>query len=201
MVGKQVVKQGLLRGHTIKAFGRNVNSLIDHDLTNNNFQAIKGYIFEEKDVLNATKGSDAIISVIGGAFNGQDKSRSLGMKNIITQMKQAGLKRIIALGGFGILNKDEQGIILDQPEYPEEYRAVGHEHLQAYLYLDKSDLDWTFVCAPNIINEDSTGTYVTNKNYPPIPDNGSIRAGDLATFMLDELIQNRFLKARVGISN
>ncbi len=201
MVGKRIVSQALAQGNTVKAFGRNVENLIDRDLDNDKLLAIKGYIFEEEDVLQAIKGSDVVISVLGGAFNGQDQTRSLGIKTIIGQMNKIGLKRIVALGGLGILNADEETLLIDTPEYPEEYKPVGREHLKAFEYLKESNLNWTFVCAPDIKDEEGQGNYHTNKDYPPIPNNGQIKAGDLADFMIKEAKENNFLKSRVGISN
>ncbi|MBC7589073.1 MAG: NAD(P)H-binding protein, partial [Chitinophagaceae bacterium] len=103
-VGKRAVYQALAEGHTVKAFGRNVDNLIDEDLRNQNFEAIKGHVFDEADVLHAVTGSHAVLSTLGGSIDGIDKTRSLGMKNIIFQMQRAGVKRIVALGGSGVLN-------------------------------------------------------------------------------------------------
>ncbi|WP_207496801.1 NAD(P)-dependent oxidoreductase [Aridibaculum aurantiacum] len=200
MVGKYIVRKALAQGHTIKAFGRNVQSLIDADLRNTKLVAVKGYVFDEGDVYKAIQGSDMVISVLGGAFNGKDKSRSLGIKNIVAQMKRAQVKRIVALGGKGILLSENDELLLDLPDYPEEYLPVGKEHLQAYLYLKESDLDWTIIGAPNLVDEDGSGHYTTSSEYPPQPDNGFIRAGDLAEFMLKEATANNYLQQRVGIS-
>lgn len=199
-VGRRAVEQALANGIIVKAFGRNIEALIDKDLRTDAFHAIKGHLFDEEEVLNAVKGSDAVISVIGGAFDGADKTRSLGIKNIVIQMQKTGVKRIIALGGMGILNSDQNTLIIDRPDYPQEYLPVGKEHQLAYEYLKASDLDWTFVCSPDILNEDATGNYITNADYPPTPNLYKIAAGDLADFMLNELKQNKFLKHRVGIS-
>lgn len=196
-----MVKQALAQGHTVKAFGRNVKSLIDEDLASERLEAIKGSVFEPTEVRSAVKGSDAVISVVGGSFDGLDRTRSLGIKTIIAQMAATGVNRIVALGGLGILNADEQTLLIDNPGYPEEFKPVGKEHLQAYLYLKESDLDWTFVCAPNIGDKNATGKYHTNKNYPPIPNSGNITAGDLAAFIIDETTNNQFVQLRVGISN
>lgn len=201
MVGKQIVALALAKNHTVKAFGRNVESLIDRDLDNDRLEAIKGYIFDEDDVLNAIKGSNAVLSVLGGAFDGKDKTRSLGIKNIIAQMQAAGVKRIVALGGMGVLNGPDNNLLIDEPGYPEEYKPVGREHVQAYNYLKESDLHWTFVCSPDIKDEEETGHFITNKDYPPSPNKGRITAGDLAAFMLAEVTSNEFVKSRVGISN
>jgi uncharacterized protein len=146
------------------------------------------------------KGCDAVISSIGGAFDGNDKTRSLGIKNITQQMQKAGVKRIVAVGGMGILNADEHTLIIDTENYPAEFIPVGNEHRKAYEYLKNSSLDWTFVCSPNILNDGPTGNYITSKDYPPKPNNMKINAGDLAQFMLNELEKNEYVKAKVGIS-
>lgn len=201
MVGKHIVKLALANGHKVVAFGRNVTSLLDADEVNDQLKAVKGYVFDESDVYEAIQGSDAVLSVLGGAFDGSDKTRSLGIKNIIKQMEKAELKRIIALGGSGVLNAETGGFIIDQPSYPSEYLPVGREHLQAYKFLKDSNLDWTFVCAPDIKEEIPTGNYTTNKDYPPVLNHNKIAAGDLAAFMLAESEKNEYVKSRVGISN
>ena len=199
-VGKRIVTLALAKGFTVKAFGRNIETLIDKDLHDDNFTAIKGYVFDAEEVFNAVKGSDAVISALGGSFDGSDKTRSLGIKNILHAMKLTGVNRIVALGGLGVLNATETTQIIETPQYPQMYYPVGKEHQQAFNYLQASNLDWTFVCAPDIIDQDETGKYVTSADYPPTPNYYKINAGDIAHFMVDEITANQFIKHRVGIS-
>lgn len=199
-VGKRIVHYGLAKGHTIRAFGRNVTSLIDHDNRNTNLEAIKGAVFDEGEVLNAVTGADAVLSALGGSFDGTDKTRSLGIKNIVSQMEKAGVHRIVALGNFSILSAPDGSFIIDQPNYPKEYLPVGLEHLQAYLYLRESNLNYTFVCSPDIKDEDATEKYIISETYPPTPNKSYITAGDLAHFMVNEAPQQNHNKKRVGIS-
>ncbi len=199
LVGKQLVQQALFNGDHVKAFGRNVYTT-DY-LQTENLQLVQGALFDEGEVYNAIKGCDAVISAIGGAMDGTDKARTLGMKNIIKQMHKAGVNKIIAIGGLGVLNADENSLLVDKDDYPPEYKAVGLEHKKAFELLKESGLDWTFVCPPNIINEGPTGSFVTSADYPPEPNKYKINAGDLALFMLNELEKNEFVKQRVGISN
>jgi hypothetical protein len=199
MVGKQLVKQALFNGYAVKAFGRNV--FTEFDTEEEGLELVKGALFDEKEVYEAIKGCDAVLSALGGSIDGSDKTRTLGMKNIITQMKKAAVRKIVAVGGFGVLNADENSLLIDQDNYPKEYLAVGMEHKKAYEYLNESGLDWTFVCCPDIINHDATGSFVTNASYPPEPNTFKINSGDLALFMLGELKKNEFVKERVGISN
>jgi len=199
MVGKQLVQQALFKKNNVKAFGRNVYTT-DY-LETENLELVQGALFDEGEVYNAIKDCDAVISAIGGSMDGTDKTRTLGMKNIIKQMQKAGVKRIIAIGGMGVLNADENSLLVDKDDYPAEYKAVGLEHKKAFELLKESGLDWTFVSPPNIINEGPTGSYVTNIDYPPEENKYKINAGDLAMMMLNELEKNEFVKHRVGISN
>ena len=199
MVGRQLVQQALFKGHTVKAFGRNVFTAFEKDTRH--LELIKGALFDEGEVLRAIKGSDAVLSVLGGSFDGNDKTRTLGIKNIIAQMKKSGVKRIIAVGGAGVLNADETTLIVDTENYPKEYIPVAKEHEQVYHDLNASGLNWTLVCPPNIIDHEATGSFITNANYLPQPDNNSINSGDLALFMLNEIEKDEYVKQRVGISN
>ena len=200
MVGKRIVGHALAKGFHVTAFGRNTDQLIDRDQRDDNLTAVKGYVFDEDDVAAAIRGADGVLSVLGGGIDGSDKTRSLGIKNIIKQMEKTGVKRIVALGGMGVLNANENQYLLDTPGYPSQYKAVGQEHLLAFLYLQASSLEWSFVCAPDILDADATGRYVTSKDYPPQPNHYQVTAGDLAEFMINELNTQQYIYHRAGIS-
>lgn len=199
MVGKQLVKEALLMGYTVKAFGRNVFAADFPE--NDQLELLHGALFDAGQVRHAIKGSDAVLSAIGGAFDGTDKSRSLGMKNIIEQMEKEKVSRIVAVGGMGVLEDENGQLLMDNEDYPREYLPVGREHLKAYEYLKHSKLDWTFVCAPNLVDADASGEYLAaSEQNPPVADL-RIKTGDLALFMLTEISKNQYIKQRVGISN
>lgn len=200
-VGKQIVSQALAQGHHVRAFGRDVTRLIDEDLRNKHFEAIQGYVFDKSEVKKAIKGSDAVLSALGGSMDVQDKTRSLGIKNICDQMLETGVSRIVAIGGRGVLKDDEYEYLLHHPDYPQEYAVVGAEHLQAYIYLRDSGLDYTCYCPPNIIDADPDGRYMTHADYPPEPDSYRIFTGNLAMSMLQSVQKNEYVKNRVGICN
>lgn len=200
LVGKRIVQQALNKGFEVTAFGKSVVGLIDADIRNKQLTAYKGYIFNAQDVFNALEKSTAVIAVLGGAIDGNDKTRSIGIKNIIEQMQKKGLKKIVALGGMGILNAADGGLIIDKEDYPEQFIPVGREHQKAFEYLQASSLEWSFFCPPNIIDADETGLYITSTNYPPEPNNYKINAGDLALEMLQTVYSGKFIHERVGIS-
>lgn len=199
--GKQIVTQALAMGYHVRAFGRDVTRMIDEDLRNQQFEAIQGYVFDKKEVKKAVAGSDAVLSALGGSMDVQDKTRSLGIKNICEQMVDTGVKRIVAIGGRGVLKDDEYEYLLHHPDYPQEYTAVGAEHLQAYLFLKEYGLDYTFYCPPNILDANPDGRYMTRADYPPQPDSYRIFTGNLAMSMLQSVQKNEYVQCRVGICN
>ena len=199
LVGKYLVKQALHKGYTVKAFGRNVFTAGFDEYEN--LHLVTGALFDRQQVADAVSGSNAVLSALGGAFDGTDKSRSLGMKNIISQMETIGVKRIVSVGGMGSLDNEEDEIILNTPAFPKQFLAVGKEHYKAYEYLKASSLEWTILCPPDILNADVTGIYHTAANHLPVPNNFKINAGDLAMCMLNEITKNEYLHQRVGISN
>ncbi|CAN5713058.1 SDR family oxidoreductase [soil metagenome] len=199
MVGSQLITHAMTKGWIVKAFGRSVETLIDKDLHTENFKAIKGYVFDAGEVKHALKGSDAVLSALGGGFTGTDKSRSLGIKNIIAQMKVTGVHRIVALGGQGILPDKHGDLLMDATDYPPELIPVSMEHRQAYQYLKESDLDWTLVCPHAITEAAADNNFITAAEAAT--DGYRVSAGNLALFMVEELERNAYPKERVGISN
>jgi len=199
MVGQHLVKQALHNGLEVRAFGRNVFTA---DLPKNDLlELVQGALFDEKQVFEAIQGCDAVLSALGGDRTGADLTRSLGMKNIVAQMQKADISRIVALGGMGSLNADEETLVMDQPGFPDKFLPVSREHYKAYEFLKASTLDWTFVCPPDIIDAEPTGDFTSSATYPPAGKSNKINAGDLALFMLKEVTKKEFVHQKVGIAN
>lgn len=200
MVGKQLMVHAFSRGWQVRAFGRQVINLIDKGLRDDDFTAIKGYVFDAKEVGIAVNGSDAVLSALGGKMDGSDTTRSLGMKNIVAQMEKFGTKRIVALGGLGVLNSNvHDGPIFEQKGFPEEYVPVSKEHYKAYEYLVASNLDWSFFCSPDILDMEADGAFEVVEESPA--EHHQINAGNLALAMIDAVEKGTFIKQRVGIGN
>lgn len=199
MLGKELVKQALYNGHEVTAFGRNV--FTEGFPEDKHLHLVQGALFDEKDVLQALKNKDAVISALGGSMNGQDKTRSLGMKNIVQQMQHTGLQRIVAVGGLGVLEGENGKLLMEAEDFPQELIPVSQEHRKAWQYLENSQLDFTFVCPPTIISGEPTGIFQVSETVPPPENRFRIASGDLALFMLNCLRDHLYSRCRVGISN
>ncbi len=197
MVGKHLVNLALERDFSVRAFSRDAWA---NRRIHPNLEVFKGYVFQQDEVEAALAGADAVLSVLGGATDGIDKTRSLGMKTIVEAMGKTGVKRIVAVGGMGILNANDDTLIFHTEKFPAAYKPVSQEHFKAYQFLAASSLDWTMVCPPTIVDGGFTGSYETKEDFPAA-GKFQINAGDLADFMLKELTGNQFVRHRVGISN
>ena len=198
--GKYVVKYALEAGHKVTAFDRHV---ANNDTPNHqNYTHFAGDIYNQQQVEEAIAGKDVVISTIGtNQIDGPAVNlMSDGMKAFTAAMKKLGVKRVLAVGGLAVLQLNETMQLIDKPDYPAEYKNVGIGHNKVYLVLKETDLDWTFVCCPNIDDYPRHGKYNVNKDYPA-PGVFQISTGNLADFILKEMEANNFLRTRVGIAN
>lgn len=199
MVGSQLVTHCLAKKWDVLAFGRNIQNLMTFAEREPHLSVMKGYIFDDAEVGDAIYNADYVLSALGGSLNGQDKARSLGVKHIVSQMTKHGVKRIVAVGGTGILPDESGRYLFEDKDYDPTYVPVSKEHAQAYEHLKNSDLEWTMVCPPYILDKPADNQYeaVAEQMGPSM----EINAGNLALFMVQELGRKEFVRQRVGIGN
>ena len=198
MVGKELVKQALYNGYEVKAYGRNV--IFEGLPEDKKVELVQGALFDEGDVLFAIKGCDAVLFAVAGSSDGSDKSISLGLKTVVKQMEKAGVKRIVALGGMGVLNGVNKNMLMEEDDFPPQYNVVSIEHKKALDILESSSVDWTMVCPPAVEAGEATGIFNVAADQLPEPNKEKINSGDLALFMLKQLKQSDYLQQKVSIS-
>ena len=121
------------------------------------------------------------------------------MQNIILAMESSGAKRILSVAGAGILDDTEHGLRRSRPNYPEIFRKVSAENWKVYESLEKSSINWTMVCAPEMPEEKRTGIYRTTNDYLPV-DGTRISVEDVADFILKNLETKATFRKRIGIA-
>ncbi len=195
--GRQLVAQALARGHTVRALVRTSGSLGDVA----GVTEVVGGVLDPEAVAAAVSGSDAVLSALGGGPpSAPGVTLSQGMQHIVAAMQTANVKRVIAVANSGILDSPAGGLRMDQPDFAEMYRAVALEHAGTWKALRESDRDWTVACAPDIVDGPSNESWDATPDV--LPDGArQISTGNLADFMLDELVDERFVGQRVGVAD
>lgn len=201
-VGKQMVQTALAHGFKVVAFGRTMaDYVLKQPIHANQLVLQQGYVFDLNDVKKAVNGSQAVFSALGGGITEADKTRSLGMKYITEAMQSEGVKRIIAIGGLGVLPDTEFERMVHNPAYPKAFKAVGLEHVKAFEYLRQSALHYSFICAPNIVDTEPASPFSFAVNQLPAINKGEIDAVNLAEFCVHELYNVATYQQLIGISN
>ncbi len=196
-VGKKLVEYALDDKYQVAAFVRNPDNL---KIKHSNLEIFIGDVFNAKEVENAIQGKDYVLSALSGRSTKPDYSvLSTGMKNIITGMEKSSVKRILSVAGAGILDDLEYGLRRNRPKYPEIFKLVSAENWKVYETLQKTNVNWTMVCAPEMPEEKRTGIYRTANDYLPI-DGKRISAEDVADFILKNLETEATYRKRLGIA-
>ena len=73
--------------------------------------------------------------------------------------------------------------------------------LIAINLLKGSFLDWTFICSPNIVNENSNFSYITCEDSLPENNENEISLQNLADCLINCIEKNIYLKKKIGITN
>jgi putative NADH-flavin reductase len=196
--GKYIVQYALDAGHEVAAYVRDKNKLA---VSHPQLAIIEGDVYDQQKIEAAIAGRDVVISALGQSdISGEVNLMSDAMKLIVPAMKNNGVKRVLAIGGLGVLQANETTVRMDMQGFPAMYRGVSEGHFKVYMVLKDSGLDWTFVCCPDIPDAPRTGDYKFKKDYAP-GGKFSINTGDIADFMVKEMEANNFLNTRVGLSN
>jgi putative NADH-flavin reductase len=184
--GRQVVEQGLARGHEIVAFVRDRSKLgIEHE----HLELVEGDGREPEAVGRALAGADAVVSVLALTSADREAEHSEATRVVLDATRANGVRRVVITA-----NND----VLTDHELTGEYAAFGREHRRNRAAAEASGLDWTIGAAPWVTDDPSTGAYeaVVDAKAP----GRRLAAADFATFVLDALHRDDWIRHVVGVS-
>ncbi|MXV52585.1 NAD(P)H-binding protein [Pedobacter sp. HMF7647] len=201
-VGSAILNEALERGHEVTAIVRNPEKIT---VQNTNLKAEKGDVFKKSEIAGLVKGSDIVISAYNPGWHSENIAQEIieGSKAIQAEVKEAGVKRFITIGGAGSLEIAPGVQLVDTPEFPKEYK-VAASAVRDYLadIKEEQDLDWTFF-SPAIemhqgISIGKTGKYRTGLDNPVFNENNRsiLSVEDLAVAILDEAENPKHIKQR-----
>lgn len=177
--GSQLLEEALRRGHQVTAIARDPSRL----------QGREGVTLLALDVTRADglaqalAGHDVVLSAAHFA--------SVAPQQIIGPVKQAGVKRLLVVGGAGSLLLASGQRVIDSPDFPAAYKS---EASAGAVFLDtlrqEHELDWTFLSpSAEFVEGERTGAYKVGKDHLLIGADGRswITFADYAIALLDEV--------------
>lgn len=198
-VGNAILNELLERNYQVNAIARNTDKIT---IEKENLQKNSIDIFNQNDLAEALKGSDAVISAYNpGWTNPNIHDEYLkGAEAIQNAVEKSGVKKLIVIGGAGTLKIDDNYIV-DGPDFPKEIYP-GASAVKKYFVenLSKNEtLDWEFFSPAlemNMFSEDQakTGKYRLATDSPVFDNEGRSRHSvqDLAVVIADEIENKKF---------
>ncbi len=197
--GKHLVEQALQQWHQVTAFTRSPEKLT---MENPELSVVTGDVQDLDPVLEAVSGADAVISILGPTENKPTFAVSQGTKNILVAMQTHNVDRLIISAGAGV------GDPQDEPKLVNRVinrilmltaRWVYEDMVQTVEAVRASDLDWTVVRVPMLVDGEPTGEI--QEGYVGKGMGPRITRGDLAKYILDQLNREDQIQKSPAISN
>lgn len=204
-IGQRITKEALSRGHEVVGVVRDPERVASPDPR---VRLVRGDATDAESVARVARGADAIVSAISPRPNPRGREApSLGAAAhaLIAGAKQAGVKRLISVGGAGTLEVAPGMRLMDTAEFPVAYKGEAKEGADALdvFRAEGTGLDWTFLSpAAEIHAGERTGEYRTTVDQFLADEEGqsTITYEDYAVALVDELERPRHAGGRFGVA-
>lgn len=203
-VGTPVLAELLARGHQVTVLARNPAKVAAQP----NLTVVAADALDAAQIASAVTGHDAVISAYNPGWS-EPQIHDLHLqasRAIVEGVKNAGVKRLLVVGGAGSLYVAPGVQLVDTPPFPAEYKQGALAARQALNELKtETTLDWTFVSPPIVLAPgERTGNYRLGGDEV-MAGNGDQPAGisvaDLAVAIVDEIETPRHVQRRFTVAN
>ncbi len=190
-VGSRILSEALQRGHQVSAIARQAGSLAPRE----GLMPVVLDVADTDKLAAALAGHDvAILSV---------KYSVVDPRPILKAVEQAGVPRVLVVGGAGSLEVAPGVDLVDTPNFPEAYKGEALAARECLRLLRAGmPLDWTLV-SPSalLLPGERTGKFRIGGDQLLVDADGASRISieDLAMALVDELESPRHSRQRFTV--
>jgi putative NADH-flavin reductase len=191
-VGLKVVEQALGAGHVVTAFARSPEKF---GMKQANLTVFKGDSIDAAAVEKAIEGQEAVISTLGPSRPPVPHMMETSAKNIVAAMQKHGVRRLVSTTGAGVRQPE------DEPKFSDRFIGFLLNLLAKDVVLDSaenvniiqaSDLEWTIVRFPRLIDGEHTRKY--RVGFVSKDSGTQLSRADGADFVMKELIEKKWVR-------
>ena len=203
-VGAAVLSELLRRGHQVTALARQPGKFAAQP----GLRVVQADVLQPGQVAEAARGADAVVDAYNPGWT-EPRIQELflqGSRAIVQGVRDAGVRRLLKVGGAGSLFVAPGVQLVDTPEFPAEWKpgALAARDALTELRAEQA-LDWTFLSPPILLTPgEAGGPYRTGDEAPLMNADGSpgtITVGGLAVAITDELEAPRHVRARFTVAS
>lgn len=201
--GKAILAEALNQGHEVTILVRDASKI---PIKHKNLTIVEGNVLDPQTVASVIHHQEAVIQCLGVGGKGDGKPTTFisdATKIIVEEMQKQQIKRLIAMSNVGAGNSIAfqpwffTKIIL--PYFMKWLKVIIEDKNRMEPIIMNSNLDWTIVRCPNIVDKPRKGT--CNATLDGKGLKLSITLPDLSKFMVDQLNQTAFIKQAPSVSN
>ena len=192
MIGSRVLAELVRRGHSVTAVVRHPEKVEAATGVN----AVKGDVTDTASVATVAKGADAAVSAYSPPRTNPE-SLIDATRSLLKGLAEAGVRRLIMVGGAGSLEVAPGVQLVDTPEFPSAWMAIALAHRDTLPVLRAADLDWSCFSPAALIEPGiRTGKFRLGGTRLVANDRGEskISVEDYAVALVDELENPRHLR-------
>lgn len=188
--GSRILKELSDRGHAVTAIARTPERIAALP----GVTAVAGDLSDTTALVETLHGHDAVISAVHFLVT--------DAQALIDTVRASGVKRYLVVGGAGSLEIAPGQRLVDQPNFPEAYKAeasAGADFLD--LLRGVEDLEWTFLSpSAMFVPGERTGQFRLGTDMLLSNEQGSsISFEDYAIALADEIEQPRHIRQRFTV--
>ncbi|QWU16084.1 Putative NADH-flavin reductase [Paenibacillus sophorae] len=195
--GRYLAQKALESGHRVRMLVRNPEKLTYHD---NRIQITVGDARDVSSIRSLLEGCNVVINTFGQPVKALPLYSEI-TSNVLAVMSEYGIRRYIGVTG-GSLNVDG-----DRKSLINRVASKWFEILLRKMIIDKkkelallmkSDIEWTLVRLPIVV--EGSGTGIMKENLTDVPGR-TMTNEDIAKFLISQIDDKKYVRKTPCISN
>lgn len=201
-LGQDILQEALNRGHEVVAIVRDPARLSQQ---NAHLSVVTGDVFKPETWLEAVRGADVLIASLSARRDGNPDHIPQSAAVLLDNAAQAGVKRLVWVGGAGSLEVAPGKRVVDDPHFPEAWKpeALGQGKALDVFRAASTPVAWTYISPAALIEPgERTGKYRVGGDQLLVDAQGNSRISiaDYAVALLDRVEQGDAINQRITVA-
>ncbi|WP_426689290.1 NAD(P)-dependent oxidoreductase [Rhodanobacter ginsengiterrae] len=201
-LGHGILEEALLRGHEVTAIVRDPARLTRRS---DSLRVVTGDVAQPAGWLDAVRGADAVVASLSARRDGNNDSLPANARVLLDSLPEAGVKRLLWVGGAGSLETAPGVRVLDDPDFPDAWKPEAEAQGKALeiFRTSRAEVDWTYVSPAALIEDgERRGSYRLGRDQLLADADGvsRITVADYAAAVLDRIEKHDALRQRVSVA-
>lgn len=201
-IGHAILDEALARGHAVTAVVRDPARL---DRRDDKLTVVAGDVAHAETWLAAVRGSDTVVASLSARRDGNNDSLPANARILLDRLPEAGVSRLVWVGGAGSLETAPGVRVIDDPGFPTAWKpeAEGQARALEAFRASQSGTDWTYISPAALIEDgERTGRYRVGGDQLLVDDVGQSRISlaDYAIALLDRVEKDDAPRRRITVA-